>query len=458
MPTRTCADSLYLRLDCSADAAHHVLKMLPQDRTYEVILDRVYSASQWPSLVEATVDLALIAPCHKVSLGAFGSPPTGKTINSQATYDAISRANAIDIHMAWLLSQHRPSQEPCPSPHHSPRMQDPAAWDELRLLVRRADGTTRQSLHDLDASIPWGNLRRLSIIWEYPVPMNQFIHDISINLTRLEALRLRADHRRLYHPLCKYEVPISGLFADAPHVPEFGINFTHMKHLRELEIDGMCNHVPISGLLGPDLRSFRLHREDAWWSVYSTESQRTPADVALAAKLAPNLERLELDIGYIDNLWHPTAIPGVDVDVEQYSFLDAISKFRKLRFLRLFPPCVPKNTPRFSPRVPHCLPVTDDQAIRLFEHLRRKCPSLQMLSIAAVPSFVDIDTMCWEVRRKGEKTVLTTKHRERNYQHRQVWVGQRRLTSEIKRFTTPQKYLTDSDSWVLTRNDVHDIR
>jgi len=432
--------------------------MLPQDRTYEVILDRVYSSSQWPNLIEATVDLAMIAPCHKVSLGAFGDPPTRKTMNSQAAYDVISRANAIDLHMAWLLEQHRNSDNPSPNPSQCSFMQHLAAWDELRLLVRRADGTAHHSLHDLDAFIPWGKLRRLSIIWEYSVPMNQFIHDVSTHLTKLEALRLRADHRRLYHPLCKYEVPISGLYADAPPVPEFEISFTKMKSLRELEIDGICNHVPISGLVGSELRCFRLHREDARWSVYSAESQRTPADIAMAAKKAPNLERLELDIGYIDNLWHPTAIPGVDVDVEQYSFLDAISKFRRLKFLRLFPPFVPKNTPRFTPRAPHCLPVTDDQAIRLFEHLRRKCPSLQMLSLAAVPSFVEIDTMCWEVRRKGEKTILTTKHRERNYQHRQVWIGQRRLTSEIKRFTTPQKYLNDSDSWVLTRNDVHDIR
>ena len=379
-------------------------------------------------------------------------------MNSQAAYDVISRANAIDLHMAWLLEQHRNSDNPSPNPSQCSFMQHLAAWDELRLLVRRADGTAHHSLHDLDAFIPWGKLRRLSIIWEYSVPMNQFIHDVSTHLTKLEALRLRADHRRLYHPLCKYEVPISGLYADAPPVPEFEISFTKMKSLRELEIDGICNHVPISGLVGSELRCFRLHREDARWSVYSAESQRTPADIAMAAKKAPNLERLELDIGYIDNLWHPTAIPGVDVDVEQYSFLDAISKFRRLKFLRLFPPFVPKNTPRFTPRAPHCLPVTDDQAIRLFEHLRRKCPSLQMLSLAAVPSFVEIDTMCWEVRRKGEKTILTTKHRERNYQHRQVWIGQRRLTSEIKRFTTPQKYLNDSDSWVLTRNDVHDIR
>merc|ERR1711939_1021628 len=133
----------------------------------------------------------------------------------------------------------------------------------------------------------------------------------------------------------------------------------------------------------------------------------------------------------------PTAIPGVDVDVEQYSFLNAISKFRRLRHLRLFPPFVPKDSPRFSRSVPHYVPVSDDQAIRVFEHLRQECPSLQILSIAAIPSFVMIDTMCWVVKRRGEKTILTTKHRERNYQHRQIWVGQRRITSEIKRFSAP---------------------
>jgi hypothetical protein len=87
-----------------------------------------------------------------------------------------------------------------------------------------------------------------------------------------------------------------------------------------------------------------------------------------------------------------------------------------------------------------------------------ECPSLQMLSIAAIPSFVNIDTMCWEARRRGQKTILTTKHRERNYQHRQVWEGQRRITSEIKRFHTPPKYLADSEGWMLTRNDLHHMR
>ncbi|KAI1629145.1 hypothetical protein EDD37DRAFT_38558 [Exophiala viscosa] len=447
-----------VRLDCSAAVAYQVLQMLPVDQIYEIVFDNLYSSSNWPTMIEATTELATLARRHRLGLGAFGaSPPRGSAV-PQATYDAITKAFAIDLHMAWLLKDDQNNHTlqagitPCSGIPETP------SWMELRLLIRRAPGT-HHSLRDLDlAVIPWMNLRRLSIVWEYTMPLNQFIHDVAPKLTNLEALRLRADHQRLYHPACRYEIPTMGLFADTPIVPAFEVDFSHMKQLQDLEIDGMCNHIPIISLLGPNLRSLRLHREDALWSVYSAESQRSHADILFASRVSPGLERLELDIGYIENLWHPTAIPGVDVDVEQYAFLNAISKFRSLRYLRLFPPFVPKDSPRWSRSVRHCVPVSDDQAIRVFEYLRKECRSLQVLSIAAIPSLVNIDTMCWEVKRRGDKTVLTTKHRERNYQHRQIWEGQRRITSEIKRFTTPQTYLTDSEGWILTRNDLHDIR
>ena len=433
--------------------------MLPDEHNYEVILDNLYSSSSWANLIEASTELASITRCHHLGLGAFGESPSRQISITQATYDAISKATAIDLHMAWLLKGNGIGENCGSNASLCPFINSPPAWTELQLLIRRASGTSLYSLRDLNLSVvPWTNLRRLSILWEYTVPLNQFIHDIAPKLKNLEALRLRADHQRLYHPACKYDVPTSGIFADAPVVPPFEIDFSQMKELRELEIDGICNHVPITGLMGPKLRCLRLHREDALWSVYSAESQRTHTDILTATKLSPDLERLELDIGYIENLWHPTAIPGVDVDVEQYSFLNAISKFRRLRFLRLFPPFVPKDSSRFSRSIFHCLPVSDNQAIRVFEHLRTECPSLQMLSIAAIPSFVDIDTMCWEVKRRGAKTILTTKHRSRNYQHRQIWIGQRRISSEIKRFTTQQKYLPDSEGWMLTRSDHHPIR
>ncbi|KAK5035839.1 hypothetical protein LTR13_005409 [Exophiala sideris] len=442
-----------IRFDCSAAVAYHVLQMLPDNQIYEIVLDNLYSSSNWPTLMEATTELAMLAKHHRLGLGAFGAFPPRGTAVAQATYDAITKAVAIDLHMAWLLKDEQQNHITEAGSTLCPGISETPSWTELRLLIRRAPGT-HHSLRDLDlAMIPWINLRRLSIVWEYTMPLNQFIHDVAPKLPNLEALRLRADHQRLYHPACRYEIPTTGLFADTPIVPAFEVDFSHMKRLQELEIDGMCNHIPITSLLGPNLRSLRLHREDALWSVYSAESQRSHTDILTATRISPDLERLELDIGYIENLWHPTAIPGVDVDVEQYAFLNAISKFRRLRYLRLFPPFVPKDSPRWSRSVRHCVPVSDDQAIRVFEYLRKECPSLQVLSIAAIPSLVNIDTMCWEVKRRGDKTILTTEHRERNYQHRQIWVGQRRITGEIKRFTTPQTYLPDSEGWMLTRSD-----
>ncbi|KAK5457093.1 hypothetical protein LTS15_004874 [Exophiala xenobiotica] len=444
-----------IRLDCSAAAALEILMLLPADAIYEIVLDEIYSP-YWP-LIEATTELATVGSRHRFALGAFGLEPSQHDLNDQATYDAIAKAAAVVLHMAWLLKDNRVHQGS--SIARGPYIAETPSWTELWLLIRRACGTTTFSIRDLDLEIvPWANLRRLSISWEYAMPMNQFIFDVAPKLNSLEALRLRAAHQRLYHPACKYDVPTTGLFADTPIVPAFEIDYAQMRELRELEIDGICNHIPIEALLGPKLRSLRLHREDTLWSVYSPESQRTPGDILSATKICPNLERLELDIGYIENLWHPTAIPGVDVDMEQYSFLNAISKFRRLRHLRLFPPFVPKDSPRFSRSVPHCVPVSDDQAIRLFEHLRKECPSLQVLSIAAIPSFVMIDTMCWVVKRRGEKTILTTKHQKRNYQHRQIWVGQRRITSEIQRFSAPPRYLPDLDGWMLSRHDIYGFR
>ncbi|KAJ4677857.1 hypothetical protein HRR95_004621 [Exophiala dermatitidis] len=447
-----------IRLDCSAAAAYQIIKILPHGHIYEIILDHLYASPDCPDTIEATANLVSAAGCHELALGTFGELSEQHDFTTTAIYDTILRASAVNLHMSWLFHGQQTTQK---QPDEA--VVDPCfvanipSWTELHLVIRRALRSNHHSPRDLDLPlVPWNSLRRLSILWEYTVPVNQFIHDVAPQLTNLQALRLRAAHHRLYHPNCRHNGPTTGLFADAPPVPPFRINYSVMRELREVEIDGICNHIPITALVGPKLRRLRLHCEDSLWSVCSAESQRSHFDILVAAKIAPDLEQLELDVGYITNLWHPTAIPGVDLDMEQYAFLNAICKFRQLRLLRLYPPFVPKDAPRFSRSPMTCIPVSDDQAIRVFEHLRTQCPSLQMLSLAAIPSFVNIHTMCWEVKRQGEKTILTTKHRARNYQHRQVWVGQRRISSEIKRFSTPRRYLPDSDCWTLTRDDVHD--
>jgi hypothetical protein len=231
------------------------------------------------------------------------------------------------------------------------------------------------------------------------------------------------------------------------------IDYFDMPYLEELEIDGICNHIPITGLVGPSLRALRLHCEDASFSVNSAESQLSQLDLMAAVRLAPNLVHLELDVGYLDSLWQPVAIPSVDVDLKQYTFLNTIGQFRKLRFLRLFPPFVAKDSPRDSRTVPHRLPISDYQAIRIFEHVRRGARSLSLLSIAAIPSIMDVDTMFWEVKPHGNETILTTGHRTRNYRDRQTWLGERKIRSEIRRFRVPPRYLPDFGGWLLTRND-----
>ncbi|KIW88761.1 uncharacterized protein Z519_10808 [Cladophialophora bantiana CBS 173.52] len=434
-----------IRLDCSAAAAYQVLKMLADDQQYEVILGHLYTSSPWPDMIQATTAMVSIAGRHQLALGAFGAPPFSYPEPDQATYDAVAKAAAVDLHMAWLLDSLTVVDSETPHLRRTP------SWTELRLII------PRHAMGDLNL-IPWENLRRLSIVWgNTVVSISEFIYSSAPRLIQLQALRICADHQRHYHPTCPYAGTMGPLFENDPGRP-FAIDFTQMTELRELEIDGICNHIPITDLVGPNLRHLRLHCEDSRSSVYSKQSQRSHTDILTAAKLAPKIERLELDVGYIEHLWHPTAIPGVDVHVEQYAFLNALTKFRHLRFLRLFPPFISSSCLRLEWRLHHTVPVSDIQAIRVFDQLQRECPSLQLLSIAAAPSVVDIDTMYWQVTRQKDKTILTTGHRARNYKHCQTWIGNRRMRSEIKRFNTPQVYLPDSDGWMLTRNDLHDVR
>ncbi|OAG43522.1 hypothetical protein AYO21_02108 [Fonsecaea monophora] len=438
-----------ITLECSAIAAYQVLQMLPNDRQYEIIMDYLRTCWPWADLIQAVTALLPLAARHQVAIGAFRSAPYDHSTPDQSMYDAIAKATAVEVHHHWLTR--RPNATRSERPH----LKEGSSWTELRLMVSLPlRFTPRPSIHSLDPSmIPWANLRRLAIEWTFYPSMNDFIYSCAPRLSHLQALRLDAFRKRHYHEACSYvsdgEDNSLGRLAEHP----FAIDFTNMPELQELEINGICNHIPITDLVGPNLRRLRLHCENPRFSVYGKESQRSHTDIITAANLAPNLEWLELDIGNIENLWHPTAIPGVDVDVEQYMFLNALTKFRHLRFLRLFPPFAPMTSQPADHRVPHVVPVTDDQAVRIFEQLRRECPSLQILSIAAAPSFSDVDTMHWEVTRQGDQTVLTTGHMNRNYNHCQTWIGQRRVRSEIKRFSTPQTYLPDSGGWMLERND-----
>ena len=402
----------------------------------------------------ATTDIASAAARHHLALGAFGGPPVSYPVPSKATFDVMSKAVAINLHVAWLYRVGNHLDEDTQPLSAKPVFKEEVSWTEVRLIVEHGERNPYYALrNNYPGGIPWQKLQRLEVVWHWTVPMSDFIHRIASALTGLRALRLRADHKRIFHPSCGSEAPVLRIFADPPDTRPFAIDYTEMQTLQELEIDGICNHIPITDLLGLNLRALRLHCEDPLFSVYSRDSQRSHNDILTAANLSPKLERLELDIGHIESLWHSVAIPGVDVDVEQYAFLNGISKFRHLKFLRLFPPFVAQDSPRDSRSVFQRTPIADDQAVRIFEHLHNECPALHLLSIAAIPSIMNVDTMFWEVKRDGEKTLLKTGHRVRNYEHRQTWIGRRRIRSEIKRFRTPPPYLPDFDGWLLTRDD-----
>jgi hypothetical protein len=303
----------------------------------------------------------------------------------------------------------------------------------------------------LDA-IPWARLRRLRI---QGVLLERRLQDVIAKLRDLEEMCLEAVGPDTFHANCPFKRPV--IHSDVNY-PFFAIDFTSVPKLHALEVVGICNHVPIRNLVGSGLRALKLHKPDGRCSVVSDESQRSSSDLAMIGKLAPCLERLELDIGYVENLWHPTAIPGVEVDMEQYHFLSALSNIKELRTLRLFPPYVAREDfhSDFCSHTGLCQPLPDEQAVRICNYLRGHCRKLEVLyvSVSAMTVTLEMDffPMNWEVRVWGDKTLVTTRQLGKNYELRQVWVGERRLTLETKKHAYWKKHIPDSENWLLSRS------
>ena len=301
------------------------------------------------------------------------------------------------------------------------------------------------SWSDVSTSIPWNKLQRLAIQDPH---LQLRLHDVISSLTSLEDLRLTHYRPTAFHANCSYHRP--AIYSDVNH-PFIDIDFKALQNLKVLKIRGICNHVPIRNLCGPKLQVLSLHKADISYSVIPEESQRSASDLAIVASISPLVETLELDVGPTENLWHPTAIPGVDVDVEQYRFLSALAHFKSLKYLRLFPPYGTRE--EVHDFTNYRQPVSDDQAIRMFNHIRHQCPKLeafQMLvspgTVKTVPNFFPMN---WEVRPWGEQTHMTVQATRKFYELRQVWVGDRRLTMNTKKHAYQGKSLSDSDNWLI---------
>lgn len=239
--------------------------------------------------------------------------------------------------------------------------------------------------------------------------------------------------------------------------------FSHLKNLRELELDHVTSQIPLAYIANPNLRRLRVHSSDNMFrrptELRADKFERSPEEVSTLKTLCPLLEHLELDVGDLSSLWHPTAIVGVDVDVQVYRLLNSLAKLPALTRLRLFPSYLKGDPHRTGwPRPPFCQPLSDEQAIKVFNYLKTQHPSLQSLAISTDNEFasqattireLDFHAMSWTMHMLGSQTILVTRQALRDYEQRQVWVGERRLTTEIRRFAHTKPYIEDSPGWML---------
>ena len=133
-----------------------------------------------------------------------------------------------------------------------------------------------------------------------------------------------------------------------------------------------------------------------------------------------------------------------------YRVLDAITALPHLKSLRLFPQ-YREGDDYFDSRLTQ--PLADDGAVRLFRKLMEKSSSLETLAISSDNHVADnndaFDPMSWELRAAGEKIILTVRQANHDYEQRQVWVGERRLTTEIKRLSYRKPYIPEFEGWIM---------
>jgi hypothetical protein len=303
------------------------------------------------------------------------------------------------------------------------------------------------------AVIPWNRLHRLSLTGIALI--EEVLQTVRSSLDSLSSLHLKA--MTLWSVSSRRRRPVQEVlyrnpgvwFAGRKAVAEIS-SFLEGHPLDELMLEGFGVDLSLPRILYPKLRKLELHICELLPASLRVKVLQA-ADIHTVAKQAPNIEHLELDIGQIGNLWHSTAVPGVDVDVRIYQVLDAITSLPHLKRLRLFPQYreVVNNfgSSRFAQ------PLTDDAAVRLFRRLKEKSASLEALAISSdnhvARYLADFDPMSWELHVAGERTILTVRQANRDYEQRQVWVGERRLTTEIRRFSYKKPYVPEFEGWIM---------
>lgn len=254
-------------------------------------------------------------------------------------------------------------------------------------------------------------------------------------MTSLEALRLNSTMDRIFHAHL--------------HNHDFeGLPYLRLPRLKSLEIRYISRYLSIDHIVPHGLTHLKIE--------YHNRNERLASyDLRYIAKIAPDLECLEMNCGPLANLWHPTAIAGVDVDMDVYGLLDAVSLFRSLRRLRLFPSYWQSRQGYLH----FVQPVADEQAVRIYNHLQLKCHNLQnliiscsYLSLAAANGALSRGRTVpikWDVRSNGSRTLLKTHEAGKDYHLDQVWEGDRRLTISNCRHRVRVPHFDELQDWTL---------
>lgn len=258
---------------------------------------------------------------------------------------------------------------------------------------------------------------------------------VADQLVNLESLRLNSNLDRIFHAHLRKREEVEGL------------TYINLPKLKSLEIRYISHYLSIERIVPKRVEHLRIqhHRNETL----------TTQDILYIAKQAPGLRTLELNTGALTNLWHPTAIAGVDIDMEIYRVLDALSNLKHLEVLRLYPSYWQST----SGYLHFAQPVADEQAVRIFNHLLLKCQRLKLLIISSshldyaarqdVYSRGQSEPVKWTVRRHGSKTLLSTQEAKKHYHLEQIWEGERRLTMTNVRHRGRRPHFDDLQNWTL---------
>lgn len=259
--------------------------------------------------------------------------------------------------------------------------------DERALTSSATDFSYAPQICDLILSLQF--LKRLHVAG---TEVSRKLLEILPQIQSLEALSISSSYRNLFHPSCEiYDYQglaydqgghfqmIQVQAADIQDIDTKELPWVRLPRLKFLEFGFVCRHFSMAQMIPRNLEALRIE-------FYGRSDRISVGEIHGLAEHCPELERLEVDVSHF-------SATTLDVEAEDHhgtrAFLSAFSCFRRLRVLRLFPSYWPVGHLLTSP-LPHGL-----HPVRIFQWLRRQCPSLQKLIICISVSHICQHRSVW---------------------------------------------------------------